>query len=237
MSLIIYPYIEEPGPENMASDFYLFQQTIQSDPIFRHYGWHQNEVTFGYGQKWTWVSKQEVIKSREITRRPTGGGIVSHGNDWTYMFILPQGHMSFSIPALDLYETIHSSIGKVLLNLGHETSLKPCPQTGEKKAGIPGNCFLEPVGRDLMSKNGNKKLAGAAMKRTKKGILIQGTIDLSGFLNLDLKQFGTSFINEMEDLVCEGVKETEWPDSFITGRSPYVEQFSSISWREQRKYP
>jgi hypothetical protein len=41
----------------------------------------------------------------------------------------------------------------------------------------------------------------------------------------------------MEDLVCEDVKETDWPDSFTTGRSPYVEQFSSISWREQRKYP
>jgi lipoate-protein ligase A len=235
MSLIIYPYIEESGPENMATDYSLFQEINSTDPIFRHYGWHNEEITFGYGQNWSWVSKQEIIKSRNITRRPTGGGIVKHGQDWTYMLILPNGHSSFLIPALDLYEKIHRAIGKALGQLGHETTLKPCPQKSEIKAGIPGNCFLEPVGRDLMSSNGTTKLAGAAMKRTKKGILVQGTIELSGFFNLDLEQLKTSLFSEIEKLVDEKAKVAEWPKGYIDSRACYVEQFSSSSWRENRK--
>ena len=50
MSLFIYPYLEESGPENMATDFSLFQEINLTDPIFRHYGWNNEEVTFGYGQ-------------------------------------------------------------------------------------------------------------------------------------------------------------------------------------------
>lgn len=237
MSLFIYPYLEESGPENMATDFSLFQEINSTDPIFRHYGWNNEEITFGYGQNWSWVSKQEIIKSRNITRRPTGGGIVKHGQDWTYMLILPNGHSSCSIPALDLYEKIHLAIGKALGGLGHETTLKPCPQKGEIKAGIPGNCFLEPVGRDLMSSNGTTKLAGAAMKRTKKGILVQGTIELSGFFNLDLDQFKTLLIFEIEKLVDEKAKEMQWTKELVERRSCYVEQFSSSSWRENRKFP
>ena len=236
MSLIIHPYLKESGPENMATDYYLFQEGISNNPIFRHYGWSHEEITFGYGQNWTWVRKQEAIKSYNITRRPTGGGIVSHGKDWTYMFILPNGHSSFLIPALDLYEKIHLSIGNVLCQLGHATTLKSCPKKGEIKAGIPGNCFSEPVGRDLMSENGTKKLAGAAMKRTKKGILIQGTIDLAGFFELDLDQFITFFIVELEKLVGEDAKEAKFIDELVPCRSCYVKQFSSRSWREKRKF-
>ena len=56
------------------------------------------------------------------------------------------------------------------------------PRKKRKRKGIPGNCFLEPVGMDLMNESGLSKIAGAAMKRTKRGILIQGTINLESLV-------------------------------------------------------
>lgn len=235
MSFHIYPYLNESGPENMASDYWLFHKSISSSPIFRHYGWVQPEITFGYGQDWNWVKNQEMGESKKFTRRPTGGGIVKHGKDWTYTLILPSGHPSFFIPALDLYEKIHESIGLVLAKQGYETKLMPCPLRDQRKKGIPGNCFLEPVGRDLMTANGLNKLAGAAMKRTKIGILIQGTIDLVNIENLDLAEFQSSYISELSKLVCEETVVMEWMESFFEERLIYINQFASSTWRENRK--
>ena len=81
MALLIYPYLNESGSENMATDLWLFQETNSKDPIFRHYGWMQEEITFGYGQDWNWVKSQKIVNSMKLTRRPTGGGIVKHGCD------------------------------------------------------------------------------------------------------------------------------------------------------------
>lgn len=237
MSLNFYPYRKESGPENMATDLWLFQDIDLSGPIFRHYGWSSNEITFGYGQNWSWVGQQKITWEKQCTRRPTGGGIVNHGTDWTYALILPQAHPSHRIPALDLYEEIHLAIGRVLEDLGYETILKPCPIKGEQKAAIPGNCFAEPVGRDLMSGNGIKKLAGAAMKRTKKGILIQGTIDHVQSLHVRPEKFLVLFVAQLENLFREEVQEMKWGKGFEQERKEYVEKFSSASWRQNRTSP
>ena len=79
MSLLIYPDLKESGPENMATDFWLFNKVSSHEPIFRHYGWLDEEITFGYGQDWNWVKEQCVVKNKKATRWPTGGGIVNHG--------------------------------------------------------------------------------------------------------------------------------------------------------------
>ena len=89
MSLIIYPFVKGNGPSNMGTDFYLFSNSELKDPIFRNYGWNRNEITFGYGQNWDWVKKQSQTNNFPCTRRPTGGGIVNHSNDWTYSLIIP----------------------------------------------------------------------------------------------------------------------------------------------------
>ncbi len=237
MSLTFYPYRKETGPKNMATDLWLFQDFDSTGPIFRHYGWLNDEITFGYGQKWVWVKEQKIVQEKKLTRRPTGGGIVNHGSDWTYALIIPQVHPAHRMPALDLYEEIHLAIGRVLGELGCETTLKPCPLKGEKGVGIPGNCFLEPVGRDLMSENGKKKLAGAAMKRTKKGILIQGTIDLFHTFNIRTKKFLDLYIEQLENLFNEVAKKAEWGEDLDVNRAEYGEKFSSDSWRENRTFP
>lgn len=235
MPLLVYPYQIAHGAINMATDFWLFQQKDLIDPVFRHYGWNKNEITFGYGQNWNWVKKQNQVKGLQITRRPTGGGIVQHGRDWTYTLILPHKHASSRVPALDFYEAIHLSIGNALLAQKFHTTLMPCPVQKEKQKGIPGDCFLEPVGKDLMNKSGSKKIAGAAMKRTKKGILIQGTIDISMFSKLDLDKFYKFFVKEIENLLFEKTQIERWPIEFDHEHKFYVKQFASSVWLENRK--
>jgi len=235
MPLLVYPYQIAHGAINMATDFWLFQQKDLIDPVFRHYGWIKNEITFGYGQNWNWVKKQNQVKGLQITRRPTGGGIVQHGRDWTYTLILPHKHASSRVPALDFYEAIHLSIGNALLAQKFHTTLMPCPVQKEKQKGIPGDCFLEPVGKDLMNKSGSKKIAGAAMKRTKKGILIQGTINISMFSNLDLDRFYKFFVKEIENLLFEKTQIERWPVEFDHEHKFYVKQFASSAWLENRK--
>ena len=88
-----------------------------------------------------------------------------------------------------------------------------------------------------MSGNGIKKLAGAAMKRTKKGILIQGTIDHVQSLNVRPEKFLVLFVAQLENLFCEEVQEMEWGKGFEQERKEYVEKFSSASWRQNRTSP
>jgi lipoate-protein ligase A len=235
MSLIIYPFVKGNGPSNMGTDFYLFSNSELKDPIFRNYGWHRNEITFGYGQNWDWVKTQNQINNFPCTRRPTGGGIVNHGNDWTYSLIIPNSHHSFKIPALDLYKFIHASIGNSLNEQRIPTVLQPCPVEGEKRKGIPGDCFREPVGRDLMDRAGNRKIAGAAMKRTKKGILLQGTVDLTRLPEINLEKFSKDFVNEVEKLLSENACIVEWPDHFDDLSKKYSDQFASTAWLKKRK--
>ena len=154
MSLNLLPKRIESGPENMASDWWIFMESGKLGlPVFRHYGWSGPAISFGYGQDWNWVCKEAGGSSAGMVRRPTGGGIVRHGRDWTYSLALPKAHPSSSVPALELYESIHLAMARALEEQGLPSSLMPCPQS--KRRGIPGDCFSEPVARDLMNEDGS----------------------------------------------------------------------------------
>ena len=57
--------------------------------------------------------------------------------------------------SLDLYEDIHRAISSAFSEQSIKTYLQPCP--ADKKAVIPGDCFQEPVGKDLMIPELKKK--------------------------------------------------------------------------------
>ena len=92
MSFLTYPDWSEGGPENMATDWWLFEKAAsEATPKFRAYSWASEEISFGYGQKWEWVEEVTGASIQNLVRRPTGGGIVRHGKDWTYCLVLPMG--------------------------------------------------------------------------------------------------------------------------------------------------
>ena len=218
----------------MASDWWIFMESGKLGlPVFRHYGWSGPAISFGYGQDWNWVRKEAGDSSAGMVRRPTGGGIVRHGRDWTYSLALPRAHPSSSVPALELYEGIHLAMARALEEQGLPSSLMPCPQS--KRRGIPGDCFSEPVARDLMNEDGSEKMAGAAMKRAKAGVLVQGTVDLTRLSSFSGEKFYSSFTRGLSEIVSESPTPTEWPDRIEEERRPFVRQFASLSWTRERK--
>jgi lipoate-protein ligase A len=153
---------------NMALDEALLEAMphLQA-PVLRFYGWTQPAATFGYFQKYTEV--EAATKLRPLIRRPTGGGIVPHDADWTYAAVFPAGHEWHSLKAEESYRRIHDWLRLAFAELKVETELAPCC-----KKSLPGQCFVGHEKFDLLWRG--KKIAGAAQRRNKLGLLIQGSV-------------------------------------------------------------
>lgn len=153
---------------NMAMDEALLEAMPRlQTPVLRFYGWTEPAATFGYFQKYTDVAA--TTKLRPLIRRPTGGGIVPHDADWTYAAVFPAGHEWHSLKAEESYRRIHDWLRLAFADLNVETELAPCCQKS-----LPGQCFIGHEKFDLLWHG--KKIAGAAQRRNKLGLLIQGSI-------------------------------------------------------------
>lgn len=234
MSLFHLPFRKETGPVNMATDMWLLSQAnIWNGPIFRRYGWSNPEITFGYGQKADWVEQETGHMIHAITRRPTGGGIVRHEDDLTYCIVAPRGSRADQMPPMQFYGVIHQSWRVALDEQGVSSCLMPCPQ--ETKSTIPGDCFKEPVGRDLMDAAGKQKLGGAAMKRTRLGMLLQGTLGLGQFPDVDHVELAQHFLEVLANNLDEELCLLEWPTELENERKEQIKIFKSTSWNKDRK--
>ena len=116
MRLEVLPERTGGAAENMATDFMLLQRYPREDVArYRHYGWRSPSFTFGYSQKIAFVRGQlppgETI---DLCRRPTGGGIVDHRDDWTYSLVIPRGHPFEEARATLSYRAIHEALAGAL---------------------------------------------------------------------------------------------------------------------------
>ena len=153
---------------NMAIDEALMESAPQiGKPVLRFYGWAEPAATFGYSQKI--ADLERVTMLRPLIRRPTGGGLVPHDRDWTYSAVFPPNHAWYELKATESYERIHQWIVDAFTLIGVDTILAPCCQKE-----IPGQCFLGAEKSDVLWMG--RKIAGAAQRRTKDGLLIQGSI-------------------------------------------------------------
>ena len=153
---------------NMALDETLLENGPKiAKPVLRFYSWTEPAATFGYSQHFAEVERATLL--RPLIRRPTGGGLVPHDADWTYSLIFPPNHSWYSVKAIDSYERVHQWIQSAFEKIGVATELSPC-----SKKEIPGQCFVGAEKFDLLWHG--KKIAGAAQRRTKNGLLIQGSV-------------------------------------------------------------
>ena len=109
----------------------------------------------------------------------------------------------------------------------------PCPK--QTKAGIPGDCFSEPVGQDLMNEIGNQKIGGAAMKRTRLGMLMQGTLNLSQFEDLNHGDLEKSFLVLLADKMKDNIYPKEWPLELLEVCLDQIKMFRSAEWNQTAK--
>lgn len=153
---------------NMAVDEALLETAPhRGRPVLRFYGWTESAATFGYSQKY--AELERVTMLRPLIRRPTGGGLVPHDRDWTYSLAVPPNHSWYQLKATESYERIHQWIRDAFAKMQVPTMLSPCCQKP-----VPGQCFLGAEKFDLLWQE--KKIAGAAQRRTRDGLLIQGSV-------------------------------------------------------------
>lgn len=164
--LHVYDDLEpKPGALNMAVDEALLADAAA--PILRFYRWRQPALSFGYFG--LYAEAAEKSEGREIVRRWTGGGIVPHGDDLTYSLIIPKAHPLLRKSSLEVYASVHQAIQRALEANRIEASL--VIQAAPK---ISDHCFANPVRADVMS--AGRKIAGAAHRRSRAGLLHQGSI-------------------------------------------------------------
>jgi lipoyl(octanoyl) transferase len=204
--LDIYYYVAtHSAPMNMAIDEALLETAMV--PTIRFYRWRSPALSFGYFGKFSDVAIYAA--ERDLVRRWTGGGIVFHGDDLTYSIVIPASDPVFDESSIAIYEKIHRALCGALAAGGQDAELASVAALCERRKSRKGdlqiaqrrtgdrrslqtaicdsedNCFANPVRADVMMDG--RKIAGAAQRRTRHGLLQQGSIQ--GFaLNSDLAQ-------------------------------------------------
>jgi len=179
-------------PHSAATNMSIDEALLESEkiPIIRFYRWRSSALSFGYFVKFSDVAIYAA--ERDLVRRWTGGGIVFHGDDLTYSIVIPASDPAFDESSIAIYERIHRSLADALNEAGGRAVVAGCVDPGgialARTAGViaPGyNCFANPVRADVMIDG--RKIAGAAQRRTRPGLLQQGSIQ--GFvMETDLAQ-------------------------------------------------
>lgn len=146
---------------NMAIDEALLQ--FATRPALRFYRWRAPALSFGYFGSFADVANE--ANERELVRRWTGGGIVLHGEDFTYSIVLPGVQTAASRAT---YAQVHRAIQSALpRSMNVALAVQASPKVSE-------SCFANPVEADVLLEG--RKIAGAAQRRTRAGLLHQGSI-------------------------------------------------------------
>jgi lipoate-protein ligase A len=162
---------------NMAIDEALLEYATV--PSIRFYRWHSPALSFGYFGKFAHVAC--YAGERDLVRRWTGGGIVFHGDDLTYSIVIPANDDAFSESSMSIYEKVHRVLcdavgcnGKraVVAGGGNPGGAADAIRIAFSAGGY--NCFANPVRADVIVDG--RKIAGAAQRRTRRGLLQQGSI-------------------------------------------------------------
>jgi len=158
---------------NMAIDEALLESAAA--PSIRFYRWDSPALSFGYFGRFADVADKAC--ERDLVRRWTGGGIVFHGEDLTYSVVIPANDPVFAESPMSIYENVHRALRKALVANGERAELAPVAGVVDAGTAIVDrgfNCFANAVRSDVTIDG--RKVAGAAQRRTRGGLLQQGSV-------------------------------------------------------------
>jgi lipoate-protein ligase A len=201
---------------NMAVDEALLE-TVTS-PTLRFYRWRSLALSFGYFGVYADVAEQR--DHREIVRRWTGGGIVPHGDDLTYSVIIPASHPAFARSSLAIYSDLHDAIREALRANGIEATL-----ASSVSPKVSEDCFANAVRADVMS--AGRKIAGAAHRRSRAGLLHQGSIQVA-----ELPQ---RFMSDFARALCPRFEGRDLPQKLIDRATTIAQaKYGTAAWLMRR---
>jgi lipoate-protein ligase A len=226
----ILPVRTAGAAENMAVDFLLLQRYPQPAAArFRHYDWRSPAFTFGYSQKIAWVRAQLPEGGPfDLCRRPTGGGVVDHREDWTYCLVIPRGHPLEEMRASQSYRAVHEALAGSLQVQGVPVAVKT---VRDDEGHLPGVCFETVEIYDVVHASTQAKLAGAAQKRNKHGLLFQGSIWRPACgMAVDWERFHDDFAARLATALGLAAEPTPWPDLNEEEVGSIVDHYASAEW-------
>jgi lipoyl(octanoyl) transferase len=156
------------GPAQMACDEALLAQACS--PVLRVFCWTEPWVSIGYFVPWG--AAEATRPGWPVCRRWTGGGVVVHDGDFTFSLVAPRSEPWSVLRPGESYRLLHLALESALQAAGCEAVLFEGPAQGAAA------CFAGPVRYDLV--DGTRKVAGGAQRRTKRGLLHQGSVRQPG---------------------------------------------------------
>lgn len=230
-SFHIIPDKTASASQHMAYDALLLQRYQPEDAIrFRHYEWNRAAYTFGLSQRFSYVTSEVANHDAELVRRPTGGGLVDHSNDWTYTIVIPATHPFSKRQPVESYRDVHQCMIDALGAQGLETefNLTPPGQTA------PSVCFNKAELYDVILKNLPSKIAGAAQKRSKNGYMLQGSIWKPLASKIAWDRFYNDFTVKLAELLDAKIEYVDSPPWRPEEETVLAEQFDSEQWNQRR---
>lgn len=178
--------IELSRPEepvwNMALDTALLEAPVSAPPTLRLYQWSRPALSIGYFQnvKKTVLAHDCVRTQTVVVRRPTGGGLVRHGEDLTLSLSLPENDPRFAGSVSESYRLVHQVILHALKPMFEGLNFTSCASASGLSARGSNDrvCFEEPVSCDLEWKG--RKAVGSSQRRKNGRVLHQTSIQIPG---------------------------------------------------------
>ena len=168
---------------HMQEDRRFFEEFIQNPevpPLLRIYRVRAPAITVGRTFS---PSRSDV----PVCVRPTGGGLVRHGNDLIYSVIARRDSFPTFHQVRMSYLSFHESVQAAFRKLEREAELFRCDDLRAKKNSKASSrlmdCFERPVPTDVKWKG--QKIAGGAQWRRREGFLHQGSIQLLEGISFD----------------------------------------------------
>ena len=210
--------VPRAGPEAMAVDEWLLKHA--EIPLLRVYPWAGDWASVGYFGEIQ--AARASISGVNWVRRWTGGGAVDHRADWTYSVIFPHTEPLARARGALSYGVIHEALGLALAAEGLATCL-----SGGEAANGDALCFSNPVGHDLIG-DGGAKIAGAGQRRTKSGLLHQGSVAAGCADSVSRLR-----AQRLADGLASSSRELDFdiPDATL---APLIARYSCAVWTERR---
>ena len=158
----------------METDQKLLQQLRSEGSLQLHfYEWDSPSLTHGYFLPVSKYIRVETWESEggKIGRRPTGGGIFLHDQDFSFSLLVPRCYPLCQRPLTERYRVLQEWIRHSLISVFPALQETICTE-GSSVAGP--FCMAQTTTCDLVF--AGQKIAGAAQRMTKQGMLYQATI-------------------------------------------------------------
>ena len=217
---------------NMAADQMLLEHYPAPDHLrFRPFAWSEPSYTFGVSQ--AWAKYRALVPAHfPLVRRCTGGGLVSHLDDWTFALVIPPAHPLFKADAMATYAAVHEALLAALVAQGQPVKLSPVPE-GQREFQAPDACAQRAEPNDLVRSDDGRKVAGAAQKRNRHGLLIEGYVWKPFLTGCDWLRFEKDFVTQLGRVLQSAPTDVVEPTYDQFDHEGTWAKFASKEWNQR----